>query len=101
MHIKKIFINDDNNNQICILEMIDNSIKEGRQLYPVKDILHITTSGSAIKCITIIDILGKVILTDDGIESEKNISVRNLPKNTYILKVETLQGQSVNKFNKH
>lgn len=68
---------------------------------PVKDVLHITTSESAIKNITIIDMLGKIILTDDVIESEKNISVEHLPKNTYILKVETLEGQSVHKFNKY
>ncbi len=67
---------------------------------PVKDMLYINSPGTEIKRITLIDLMGKVILTEDVNDIEKTISIQYLPQNTYILKIETSEGESIRKISK-
>jgi len=82
------------------IEGADKNVEISIYPNPVKDILHINSPETEIKRITLIDLMGKVILTEDVNNIEKVISIQHFPQNTYILKIETSEGESIRKITK-
>ena len=90
------------------LHVISNSISrlentEGVtdiKMYPTltNDWLFVESPTYLIKKIRIIDILGHVVLNQKTYSKKADISLNNLPKNTYLIQIETEKGTITKKF---
>ena len=78
------------------LHLIENP-SESVRVYPnpVSDYLTVESTSSAMQRVELFDLKGRLILSENALDNEHNLSVSALNPGTYILKVKTNTGVSV------
>lgn len=96
-----IATNDGGSDEITIADyitidnevMVNQSLLESIKVYPNPATSQITVEANGVKSLVIIDMLGKIVYSNENPNTKEVIDISNLTKANYFIKINTIDGE--------